>query len=680
MRLPPAAALFCVLPTLALAAGKDSRCQGTPKARAAHFSEKAMQGAPAAERYAAYVRACALDEVVELTKQLVRFKTVSSEAPASKNPGIADMGRFLQKWAKAHGMAYRAVGGNDVFELSWGEGAPQLGLVFHGDVVPAPAHEWKKPPFEPYVEDGRLYGRGVEDDKGPLAQALVALDFARHLGLKPQGRVLVIVGNGEESDWTGMTKYAAANPKPTHVISVDSSYPVVAAQSGFVAWSLEAAVGESVKGGTATLRPVDVKGGEFLTQVPGAATLTLAPSAGRTPEQALADVQAAVATEKKGRATLQADVKREGDTVVLTTHGKAVHASTADEGHNALWDLSAVAARLPLEDNGISAMLRVLARRFDGDHFGQKLGVAYKDGGLMGPLVTAPTVLRVADGKVSLGVNMRRPQGQEAAVFNAALDKAAALVGEDSGGRVKEVTSGRYVGDAHVADTSGTLVTTLLDIYKRHRNVPDAKPTSVRGGTYARLFPKAVDFGPGIPGEPYTGHAPDESISLESLDVGARMLAEAVHTLALTPAAAVTPAAGTASASPADLEAIRNTALDYIESWYEGDAARMQRALHPNLAKRIVFQRGGKSTLDEMGAKKLVEDVGAGHGKMTPPEQRRKDISILDVYENMATVKIVASDWVDYLQVGRVDGRWVIINVLWELTPEALERMQRPRK
>ncbi|MCP3140041.1 M20/M25/M40 family metallo-hydrolase [Pyxidicoccus xibeiensis] len=569
MRLRLTAALLCVLPSLALAE-KNSRCQGSPKARAARFSEKAMKGMPAAERYAAYVKACSLDEVVELTQQLVRFKTVSSEAPAAKNPGIADMGRFLQKWAKAHGLAYRAVGGNDVFELSWGEGAPQLGLVFHGDVVPAPAHEWKKPPFEPYIEDGRLYGRGVEDDKGPLAQALVALDFARQLGLKPQGRVLVIVGNGEESDWTGMTKYAAATPKPTHVISVDSNYPVVAAQSGFVAWSLEApaseappsagpagaaaagkapggkappsaaAIGEAPSAGAAkgaaTLRAVDVKGGEFLTQVPGAATLTLAPAAGRTPEQALADVQAAVAALKPGRAALQADVKREGDTVVLTTHGKAVHASIADEGHNALWDLSAVAARLPLEDNGIAAMLRVLAGRFDGDHHGQKLGVAYKDDGLMGPLIVAPTVLRVADGKVTLGVNMRRPQGQEAAVFNAALDKAAAQVGQDTGGRVKEA-AGRYVGDAHVADTSGTLVTTLLDIYKRHRNAPDAKPASVRGGTYARLFPKAVDFGPGFPGELYTGHAPDESISLESLDAGTRMLAEAIHTLALTPAA-----------------------------------------------------------------------------------------------------------------------------------------------
>ncbi|AKF87280.1 hypothetical protein MFUL124B02_40750 [Myxococcus fulvus 124B02] len=533
MRLPIAAALCCLVPSAALAA-PDPRCQGTPKARAARFSEGAMKGASPQARHAAYVQACALEEVVALTQELVRFKTVSSEAPAPKNPGIAAMGRFLQKWAKAHDMAYRTVGANEVFEIAWGKGAPALGLVFHGDVVPAPAHEWKRPPFEPYVQDGRLYGRGVEDDKGPLASALVALDYARQLGIEPRGKVLVIIGNGEESDWTGMLKYAAMEPKAPHVISVDSSFPVVAAQSGFVAWNLSAPVGPARKSSKFALRPVDAKGGEFLTQVPGTATLKLLPGEGSSLPVALETVRAAIADEQRTRSWLKADAKEEGGAVLLTVHGKAVHSSVANEGVNALWGLSAVSSRLILEDNGIAAMLRVLFLRFEGDHHGQKLAVEYSDAALMGPLLVAPTMLRVADGKVSLGVNMRRPRGQDSARFNAALDQAALLVGQDSDGRVTEAGE-RYVGDPHVADTSGPLVTTLMAIYKRHRDDPDAVPTSVRGGTYARLFPKAVDFGPGFPGDEYTGHAPDESISLENLDLTTRMLAEAVYLLSVAP-------------------------------------------------------------------------------------------------------------------------------------------------
>lgn len=122
--------------------------------------------------------------------------------------------------------------------------------------------------------------------------------------------------------------------------------------------------------------------------------------------------------------------------------------------------------------------------------------------------------------------------------------------------------------------------------------------------------------------------------------------------------------------SDADKEAIKQTALDYIEGWYEGNAERMERALHPELAKRIVFTKDGRSRLDSMSAMTLVQNVKRGGGKNTPKEKQQKDVTILDVFENAACVKVVASDWVDFLQIARSNGRWVIVNVLWELKPE----------
>ena len=123
--------------------------------------------------------------------------------------------------------------------------------------------------------------------------------------------------------------------------------------------------------------------------------------------------------------------------------------------------------------------------------------------------------------------------------------------------------------------------------------------------------------------------------------------------------------------SDADKTAIRQTALDYIEGWYEGNAERMERALHPELAKRIAHnnQQNNRSRLDQMSALSLVQGTRRGGGKNTPKERQQKDVSILDVFENAASVKIVASDWVDYLHVARWNGRWVIVNVLWELKP-----------
>ena len=120
----------------------------------------------------------------------------------------------------------------------------------------------------------------------------------------------------------------------------------------------------------------------------------------------------------------------------------------------------------------------------------------------------------------------------------------------------------------------------------------------------------------------------------------------------------------------ADSNGIRQAALDYIEGYYEGDGARMERAVHPELAKRIVrTNEQGRQMLSQMSAMTLVLGTRAGGGKDTPVAQRRKDVTILDIYRNAASAKIDASDWVDYLHLAKWNGRWVIINVLWELHP-----------
>jgi hypothetical protein len=122
---------------------------------------------------------------------------------------------------------------------------------------------------------------------------------------------------------------------------------------------------------------------------------------------------------------------------------------------------------------------------------------------------------------------------------------------------------------------------------------------------------------------------------------------------------------------PADSAAIRAAALDYIEGWYEGSGERMERALHPELAKRIVNTNpNGRNSLGQQGAMTLVNSTKAGGGKTTPMEQRRKDVRILDIFGNTASVRVDASTWVDYLHVAKWNGRWVIVNVLWELRPQ----------
>jgi hypothetical protein len=125
--------------------------------------------------------------------------------------------------------------------------------------------------------------------------------------------------------------------------------------------------------------------------------------------------------------------------------------------------------------------------------------------------------------------------------------------------------------------------------------------------------------------------------------------------------------------SSADSAGIRATALDYVEGWYEGNAERMSRALHPELVKRILVRDTvtGKAMLQGMGASVLVNSTRHGYGKETPRERQQKDVAILDIFGNAASAKATMADWIDYMQLARVDGRWVIVNVLWERKPKA---------
>lgn len=139
-----------------------------------------------------------------------------------------------------------------------------------------------------------------------------------------------------------------------------------------------------------------------------------------------------------------------------------------------------------------------------------------------------------------------------------------------------------------------------------------------------------------------------------------------VFAVAVATAATPPPATGQSSA---DSAAVAETALDYIEGWYEGDAGRMESALHPALVKRILRRddETGRAAIGNQGASELILATARGAGTRIPEEARRKEVEVLDVFGDAATARVRAARWVDYLQMVRVDGEWKILNVLWEM-------------
>lgn len=486
---------------------------------------------PSADAARQWLEVCGLDAVVAMTAAMVRHQTVSSEIEAKDSPAFAAMADDLRRFAEDNEFAFEVFGDHGAWEVRYGEGARAVGFVMHADVVPvregdAPSKAslptgavpagWTQPAFETTVVDGRLYGRGTEDDKGAIAAVLVAMQTMKAFGLTPKGQVVAIMGTGEEHDWSDMIAYAKSQPQPAHVISLDASYPLVIAESGFVAWRLRRPRTEIDGNGKAQI--VDARAGQFLTQVPGEATMRIKPATGQTAAELAKIVRAVALADAADRGPPStAEVAVDGETVLITTGGAAVHSSTSEEGRNALWALASIANRLDVAPDAIQKTLHLLAERFDGDHYGEKLGLAHEHP-VMGKLAVIPTLLRVEDGAVTLSVNMRRPQGPGAPAFSKMLDASLARIKTDIDPAFEEIVDKRYVGEPAIVDQQGALIKSLMAIYRRHTGDQTSKPKSIRGGTYARLFPGAVSFGPSMPGKPYRGHAPDEYIELDTLE------------------------------------------------------------------------------------------------------------------------------------------------------------------
>ena len=127
----------------------------------------------------------------------------------------------------------------------------------------------------------------------------------------------------------------------------------------------------------------------------------------------------------------------------------------------------------------------------------------------------------------------------------------------------------------------------------------------------------------------------------------------------------VASSAGAAPPDAATLRAIEATAYDYMDGQLEGDPARVRRALHPDLAKRNVVANPDETlVLGRMTSDELIRFTREGALK-TPREQWQRTVTVLQVDEDIATVRLESPWFIDHLQMGRFDGRWVIVNALW---------------
>lgn len=120
--------------------------------------------------------------------------------------------------------------------------------------------------------------------------------------------------------------------------------------------------------------------------------------------------------------------------------------------------------------------------------------------------------------------------------------------------------------------------------------------------------------------------------------------------------------------SGSDTLLIKETAFNYMEGWYTGNAERMKKALHPDLAKRSIRMTDTVTKnqfVNSITADAMIKLTGAGSGKKLKGANQKIDYLLLDHNDQLAMVRLITLDFIDYVELGKINGEWKIVNVLW---------------
>lgn len=470
------------------------------------------------------------EEILQSLLRLLEIPSVGTEASGDMPFGV-EVDRalgFFQQEALRFGMKTRNVDGYAV-HAEIGSGNELVMALTHVDVVPI-GQGWTRNPLGE-LAGGYVYGRGAQDNKGPTVACLYALRAILESGAILRRRIRHVVGGNEESGFACVRHYFQVEEYPTYGFSPDGVFPVVFAEKGTMNIQVTADMGnvktegyrETPSGG-AECCLLEISGGDRPNVVPLEATAKLQVPQGqegdiaRFLESQIPSCRAIVG----GPVPLKFEFREGPGTLAIRAVGKAAHASTPEKGTNAVAGLLYLLASLGGRLNG-SEKLGFMAQV--SDTAGRGFGIAVSDD-ISGPLTC------------NLGVitSVRNPGLVVRAIYNCRYPVKA------SGDELREKVLScpklpgveievLRVGRPHYTDPESFLVKTLLRIY-REETGDFSPPVAIGGGTYARVIPGGVAYGPVKPGREETAHQADERISVEDLMQLVRIYARALYVLA----------------------------------------------------------------------------------------------------------------------------------------------------
>ena len=432
-------------------------------------------------------------ELIESLQELIRIRSVGEEAGAHPF-GDGPHACLMACLALGERLGFRTASVDDMAGyVEYGSGEEMVAVLGHLDVVPE-GDGWNYPPYGAVIDNGRLYGRGAVDDKGPTVAALYALRAIADSGVALSRRIRVIFGLNEEKGSLCIKHYVNKGEElPVMGFTPDGEYPIINGEKGIVtatfARRLSADGEKRISAFSAGIAANVVP--EFAT-----AELTFAPE-GKLPEKV-----SATGTRVEAR-------------------GVNAHGSTPELGENAIGRLL-----LSLDGLGLSGdhgeAVHFLAEHIGMETRGKSLGIALSDD-ISGDLTLNFGVAKLEGDTLSVTINIRYPVTRKLEEFYPAL-----VAKMEEGGFTETSLAHKQ---ALYMPPESELIRCLSKVYEEQTGEP-AQLISMGGGTYAKAMPNTVAFGPIFPGDEAVEHKPNEYIELSKLMKNAKIIAAAMYEMA----------------------------------------------------------------------------------------------------------------------------------------------------
>ena len=431
-------------------------------------------------------------DMVESIKAAVRINSVMDEDTATESmPFGKGVDEALRKTLEiAESLGFKTVYKDGYYGYAEvGEGEELIGILGHIDVVPVgDESKWKFPPFSATEEDGYIYGRGTQDDKGPTIATMYAVKALLDAGVKFEKRVRFIIGGDEENLWRCIAKYTENGEEiPSMGFTPDSSFPVTNAEKSLVQFYLRGKGSKDLS--------LNISGA--LNAVPGVANYI-----GK-----LADKLAEKLDE------LKFDYEKDGESV--TVIGKRVHSASADKGVNAIERLCKALYEIGVEDD----VVRFVAEL--SDSVGSKILPNCIDD-VSGTLTLNLGELIINEKESKIGFDSRVPvKFTIEDLEDAVKEKAANYELEfEEFDRLKSL----YVP----ADSE--LIKTLVSVYEQETGL-EGTPKSSGGATYAKALDNCVAFGAMFPFDEKTEHQENERVNIKNMIKATEIYALSIYRL-----------------------------------------------------------------------------------------------------------------------------------------------------